>query len=211
MQYCYKFSDHGTGAGGCTKGAACTFSHASKPAADKTARIKRRSESRSNSRGPGKKPGGKGDSKGRRQSSGPPRERKPKSETPCGFLKTPSGCRDGAKCAYSHTDAPPAAVAAADNEPVAAAFVSIELHESDEEPAVPTCLAQDCRNAVSFDDLVIVIPIAFVGLQPGNLTSTLDFRIDSKIKQRNYVGQRLCGCNKSEHQEGQRPSATHRL
>ena len=104
----------------CAKGAACIFSHASQPAADKTARIKRRSESRSNSRGPGKKPGGKGDSKGRRQSSGPPRERKPKSETPCRFLKTPSGCRDGAKCAYSHTDASPAAVAAADNEPVAA-------------------------------------------------------------------------------------------
>jgi hypothetical protein len=135
-QYCYKFSDHGTGEGGCTKGAACTFSHASEPAADKNARIKRRSEFRSNSRGSGKTSGGKGDSKGRRQSSGPPRERKPKSETPCRFLKTPPGCRDGAKCAYGHTDASPAARAAADNEPVAAAFASIELHESDEEPAV---------------------------------------------------------------------------
>ena len=37
LQYCYKFSYHGTGEGGCTKGAACSFSHASEPAADKTA------------------------------------------------------------------------------------------------------------------------------------------------------------------------------
>jgi hypothetical protein len=85
LQYCYNLSEHGTGEGGCTKGAACSFSHASEPAADKTARIKRRSESRSPSRTPGKKTeGGKGGGK-RRQSFGPPRKRKPKSKVPVSF------------------------------------------------------------------------------------------------------------------------------